>query len=80
MHFSCSESSLLFLKHLKIEISKIELSKIEILKIKLSKIEISKFQVSKLNCCSICSIGNNQSHIGSQEGNTESRILWKKTG
>ena len=38
------------------------------------------FKVSKLSCCSIGSVQNGQSQIGSQEGNTESRIIFRKQG
>ena len=39
-----------------------------------------KFVISKLTCCSICSVDTWSVRIGSQEGNTDSRIIFRKPG
>ena len=59
---------------------KIEISNFKFQKIEISSFEISDFEISKFTCCSICSVDNGQSEIISQEGNTDSRIIFRKQG
>ena len=57
---------------------KFQRMKFQRMKFQSMKFQRMKFQI--LNCCSICSVKNGQSQIGSRKGNTESRIIFRKPG